>query len=117
MPRGYSRDLRERFLQAVASGLSVREVATHTGVSAKSIRRWLAKDAAGQSLDPGRAPGRPRVITPGLEDALREQVRATPDATLAEQCAQWAAAGHAPVSTATMSRQLARQGLPLKKRP
>ena len=117
MPRGYSRDLRERLLQAVASGLSVSEIATRTGVSAKSIRRWREKAAVGQSLEPGRSTGRPRVISPDLEAQLRDQVTATPDATLAEHCTVWSTAGHASVSTATMSRQLARQDLPLKKRP
>ena len=52
-----------------------------------------------------------------LEEELQRQVKATPDATLAEHCTVWSAAGHGPVSTATMSRQLARQDLPLKKRP
>lgn len=117
MPRGYSRDLRERLLQAVTSGLAVSEIATRTGVSAKSLRRWQEKAAVGQSLEPGRSTGRPRAIPPDLEEELQRQVKATPDATLAEHCTVWSAAGHGPVSTATMSRQLARQDLPLKKRP
>jgi transposase len=42
-------------------------------------------------------------------------VRATPDATLAEHCAAWAAAGGARVSPSTMCRLLQRLGWPLKK--
>jgi transposase len=117
MPRGYSRDLRERLVQAVASGLSVVEVARTMDVSPSSIRRWKRKAAAGVSLEPGRSPGGPRKIGPAEEDRLRAQVAAAPDATLAEHCAQWAAAGDAQVSVATMSRALRRLGLPLKKRP
>lgn len=105
MARGYSRDLRERLLQAVASGLAVGEVARITGVSESTIRRYRRKAAAGESLDPGTSPGGPRKIT------------ATEAATLAEHCERWTAAGHATVSVATMSRALARLGLPLKKRP
>lgn len=116
MARGYSRDLRERLLQAVASGLSVVEVARITGVSASTIGRYRRTAAAGTSLEPGRSPGGPRKITAAEEPALRAQVAAVPDATLAEQCAQWAAAGHAAVSVATMSRALRRLGLPRNKR-
>jgi transposase len=117
MPRGYSRDLRERLLQAVASGLSVVEVARITGVSESTIGRYRRKAAAGISLTPGTSPGGPRKIGPDQEAALRAQVAATPDATLAEHCAAWIAAGHAAVSIATMSRALTRIGLPRKKRP
>lgn len=116
MARGYSRDLRERLLQAVASGLSVAEVARITGVSESTIRRYTRKAAAGASLQPGTSPGGPRKITRDEEDALRAQVAAHPDATLAEHCAAWAVAGHARVSRATMSRALNRLSLPLKKR-
>lgn len=116
MARGYSRDLRERLLQAVASGLSVVEVARITGVSESTIGRYRRKAAAGEPLEPGVSPGGPRKITSEEENALRAQVAAHPDATLAEHCAHWTAAGHAVVSCATMSRALVRLGLPLKKR-
>lgn len=117
MARGYSRDLRERLLQAAASGLSLVEIEHRTGVSARSLSRWRRLQQAGVSLDPGHGPGAPRKIPVAENEALRAQVRAHPDATLAEQCATWALTGHPIVSTATMSRQLARLGLPLKKRP
>lgn len=117
MPRGYSRDLRERLLTLCASGLSVAEVARRTGVSESSLWRWRHKVATGQSLDPGHSPGGPRKIGPDDEDVLRAQVATMPDATLAEHCAAWTARGHGPVSVMTMSRALARLGLPLKKRP
>lgn len=103
-------------MQAVASGLSAVEVARITGVSASSIYRYRHKAAEGASLEPGHSPGGPRKIGADAEEALRTQVAAQPDATLAEHCAQWVAAGHAAVSAATMSRALARLGLPLKNR-
>ncbi len=116
MARGYSRDLRERLLQAWASGLSAAEIARTTDVSPSSLRRWKQKQAAGASLDPGTSPGGPRKVATDDEPALRAQVAATPDATLAEHCAQWTADGHVPVSLSTMGRALERLGLPLKKR-
>jgi transposase len=117
MPRGYSRDLRERLLQAEASGRSVVEIAAMTGVSPSSLHRWKRTAAAGASLAPRTSPGGPRKIGPADEAALRAQVAATPDATLAEHCAAWVASGQQPVSPATMSRSLARLGLSRKKRP
>jgi len=116
MARGYSRDLRERLLQAWASGLSAAEIARTTGVSPSSLRRWKQKQTAGVSLDPGVSPGGPRRITTDDEPALRAQVAATPDATLVEHCARWTGDGHVPVSLSTMSRALDRLGLPLNKR-
>jgi transposase len=117
MPRGYSRDLRERLLQAEASGLTLVEIARTTGVSRKSLRRWKDKQATGQSLEPGTSTGCPRKIGADEEAALVAQVSAHPDATLAEHCARWAADGHAVVSLATMSRAFARLGITRKKRP
>ncbi|MBA2453899.1 MAG: helix-turn-helix domain-containing protein, partial [Chloroflexia bacterium] len=73
MARGYSRDLRERLLQAVASGLSVVEVARITGVSARTIGRYKRKAATGASLEPGLSPGGPRKITASEEETLRAQ--------------------------------------------
>jgi transposase len=116
MPRGYSRDLRERLVQAVTSGLPVVEVARTMDVSPSSIHRYLRKAAAGTSLEPGRSPGGPRKIGRDAEAALCAQVATHPDATLAEHCGHWAAGGQTPVSRATMSRALARLSLPLKKR-
>lgn len=116
MARGYSRDLRERLLTMVLSGLSVAEVARRTRISQSSLWRWRARVATDQSLEPGHSPGGPRKIGPAQEAMLRAQVVTTPDATLAEHCVAWAAAGQPPVSVATMSRALQRLGLSLKKR-
>lgn len=117
MPRGYSRDLRERLLAMVESGLSVAEVARRAGGSSSSLWRWCTLAADGQPLAPRSSPGGPRKIGPDAELALRAQVDAMPDATLAEHCAQWEATHDETVSISTMSRALQRLGLPLKKRP
>jgi transposase len=111
MPRGYSRDLRERLVHAVTSGQAPAEVARTMGVSVSSVRRYVRTAAAGRSLESGRSSGGPRKIPAADEDALRAQAAAAPDATLAEPCATWAAAGHRAVSVATMHRALGRLGL------
>lgn len=117
MPRGYSRDLRERALQAVTSGLPMVEVARIFDVSVDSLVRWWERAAAGTSLAPGHGSGRPRLIARDQEAALAAQVRATPDATLAEHCAAWEASHGVGLSPATMCRALQRLSFPRKKRP
>ncbi len=116
MPRPYSLDLRERLFRARDAGLSAAEVERTLGVSQRTQRRWAQRLAAGAALAPTPLPGRVRTITETDEVDLRAQVAAHPDATLAMHCAEWAAAGKAAVSPATMSRTLARLKLPLKKR-
>ena len=121
MPRAYSLDLRERLLRARDAGLSAAEVERTLGVSGRTQRRWTQRVAAGAALAADQPPGRARKIPPDAEAALRGQVAASPDATLADHCARWAATTGATgptvrVSTATMSRTLTRLGLPLKKR-
>ena len=102
-------------MHAVTSGQAPAEVARTMDVSVSSVRRYVRTAAAGRSLEPGRSPGGPRKIPAADEDALRAQVAAAPEATLAEHCATWADAGHVAVSTATMHRALRRLGLTRKK--
>jgi transposase len=115
MPRAFSLDLRERLLRALASGLSAAEIEHRTGVDATTVRRWRQRQARGESLAPRHAPGRVPLIGPDQYDALRAQVAAHPDATLAEHCARWAAEQGQAVSVPTMCRLVRRLGLPLKK--
>ena len=84
MPRGYSRDLRERVLRAAASGLSAGEIQHHLGVSPSSLQRWKRTRRLNRSLDPGRSPGPSPKTLVAHEAALRAQVAAQPDATLAD---------------------------------
>ena len=112
MPRAYSVDLRERSLQAMASGRPVPEVAQLFGVSRESLYRWHAQQAATGSVVPGKATGRPRLLTPAQEADLLTRLNETPDATLGELCATLPVA----MSLPTMSRTLRRLGLTRKKR-
>jgi transposase len=111
----YSVDLRERLLGAIDAGLSPAEAARLFRVGPATITRWRRRQREQGHLTPSPRPGRPRRIGAGQEAALREQVAAQPDATLAEQCARWAEEQGVHVSPATMSRALARLRLPLKK--
>jgi transposase len=112
----YSGDLRERALRQVDAGRPVGEVATLFGVHRTTLLRWRRRREHGE-VAPRPRPGRTPAIGPDRQPALRAQVRATPDATLAEHCAAWERATGTAVSVATMCRALRRLGWPLKKRP
>lgn len=116
MARAFSLDLRERLLQARDAGLAPVEIERLLGISRRTQRRWARQQADRGTLAPGRSSGRPPKIAPTARPALRTQVLAHPDATLAEHCARWAAATGVVVSTATMARYLRALELPLKKR-
>jgi transposase len=117
MARPYSRDLRERLLQARDAGLAPVEIERTFGISTRTQRRWVAQRRSTGSLAPRTSPGRPVKIDATAQPALRAQVAAHADATLAEHCTRFATEQGIAVSRATMSRQLAKLGLPLKKRP
>ena len=113
----YPADFRDRLLRALDAGLVRAEAARTFGVTDRTIRRWQQRRRETGTVAPTRRWGRQRHISPATEPALRAQVTAHPDATLAEHCAAWAATQGVTVSPATMSRALARLGLPLKKSP
>jgi transposase len=92
----YSVDLRERLLSALDAGLSQAEAARLFGVSTATLERWRRRHRETGSVAPQPRAGRPRRIGRAQEAALLAQVRAAPDATLREHCAQWAAAGRVP---------------------
>ena len=114
--KAYSLDLRTRILNACKDGLPQREVGRRFQVSEATIRRYRTQERQTGSIAPKTSPGRPRAIPAAAEPALVAQLERTPDAYLAEHCAEWAAREQVTVSVATMGRSIARVGWPLKKR-
>ena len=56
--KAYSVDLREKIVAAVRGGMSKAQTARTFGVGATSVNRYLKLAKEGQSLSPGKAPGR-----------------------------------------------------------
>jgi transposase len=92
------------------------DVAARFAVSMPTIERWLRLKREAKGLAPKPVPGPVAVKTDALVVALPERLSTHADATLAEQCAWWAEQSGVEVSTATMSRALARLGWTRKKR-
>ena len=112
-----SRDVRERALAAVDAGRSVADVAACVRSDPSTVRRWVRQRARDGSVGPRPRSGRPRLISGPDGAALVAQVRAMPDATLAEHCARWEADHGVRLGLSTMSRALRRAGVTRKKRP
>ena len=113
--KAYSTDLRERVLAAQARGLSRRKLIELFQVSQGSITRWLRLQRVSGDLTPRTPPGRARSIPADQEAALRRQLEAAPDATLATHAAQWAADYGTSLSIWTLARAIRRIGWSRKK--
>jgi transposase len=110
-------DLRVRIVRAVGNGMSKAAAARHYEVGLSTVKRYVRRQAATSTLRPGVSTGRPRVLDTADEAALRAQVAAYPDATLAEHQRRWADAQGTAVSRATLGRALVRIGWTRKKSP
>lgn len=110
--QAYGQELRERVLTARGS---LREVAARFAVSESYVARVRSRKRRLGEVTPGRQCSHRVSKLMGLEDALREQVAACNDLTLAQLC-DWLQATHGvEVGITTMFKALARLGLTLKK--
>lgn len=111
--KAYSQDLRLRIFRAVDAGQTRAAVARRFAVALSTVKRYLAQRAAGPDRPRG-VPGPAPRIGPDDLAAVAAQVRATPDATLAEHAAAWEQAHGVRVSQWTMGRVI--RGLPLTRK-
>jgi transposase len=112
----HSTDLRERALAAVDARRPTAEIVAWFGVDARTLRRWKQARRERGSVATRPRTGRIPKIRPEQHAAMRAQVMAHPDATLAEHADRWEAATGVRVSPSTLSRLFARLRITLKKR-
>jgi len=110
----YSQDLRQRVVETIQSGDgSVRQIASRFLVSVSFVTRLLHLHRTTGSVEPRtHGGGNPPVLGPEDLQRLRELIREQPDTTL-EECRQRLGAS---CSLMTISRALAKLGLPRKKK-
>lgn len=114
--KAYSQDLRERVLRAVDQGMPRREIVRVLSVSAATIGRYLKQRREQGHVRPAAIPGRPSKKIQPLQAGLEEQLKACPDATLAQHCEYWEQKQGMHVSRWSMSRAIKRMGWTRKKR-
>jgi transposase len=111
----YSTDLRQRVLDASDRGTPRRQIVEQLEVSLSTIKRYLKQRRETGHLSPKPIPGRPSKKGAALDAELTAQLAAHDDATLEQHCQLWAASHGVQVSTASMSRAIARLGWTRKK--
>src|SRR5437763_4822087 len=107
----YSIDLRQRVLAACDAGRATAQVAAAFTVSTAWVRRLKHRRRETGEVGPRRAARGPRPSWDAYADRLRDAVRRTPDATLAELRRQLGLS----VALSTLWRAVDALGLSLKK--
>jgi transposase len=114
--KAYSQDLRQRVLRAVDQGHTQAEMAKTFAISVATIKRYLKQRRETGHVEPKAIPGRPAKKGAALQAGLRAQLEAHPDARLEDHCRLWEEEHGMQVSTASISRAIARLGWTRKKR-
>jgi transposase len=114
MARPYSRDLRERVVGAVESGVSRRKAAAVFGVGIATVIEWMRVWRNSGRLEAKPMGGDHNSRLKEERVWLLERIAAAPDLTLEEIRAELAARGK-PVGYGTVWRFFAAEGISFKK--
>src|SRR5215203_3933712 len=113
--KAYSKDLRQKIVDAVRRGVPKAQAARTFGVGISSVKRYAAKAQRGEPLEPGKAPGKHPKMDERLRKLLEEDLKERPFVTLRERCGYVEAMSGVSVSRSTMCRTIARIGKTRKK--
>jgi transposase len=113
--KAYSKDLREKIVDAIGRGMPKAQAARTFGVGISTVKRYATKAQRREPLEPGKAPGkRPKMDEP-VRKLLEEDLKERPFVTLRERCDYVEAISGLSVSRSTMCRAIARMGSTRKK--
>jgi transposase len=113
--KAYSKDLRQKIVDAVRRGMSKAQAACTFGVGISTVKRYSTKAQRGESLEPGKAPGKRPKMDERLRKLLEEDLKERPFVTLRERCDYVEAMSGVSVSRSAMCRAIARIGSTRKK--
>ena len=113
--KAYSEDLRQKIVDAIERGMPKAEAARTFGVGISTVKRYATKAQRGESLQPGKAPGKLPKMDEKVSELLEEDLRERPFVTLRERCEYVEAISGVSVSRSTMCRAIARLGKRRKK--
>jgi transposase len=113
--KAYSEDLRKKIVDAIERGMPKAEAARTFGVGISTVKRYATKARRGESLEPGKAPGKRPKMDERVGKLLEEDLKERPFATLRERCGYVEAVSGVSVSRSTMCRAIARVGSTRKK--
>jgi transposase len=110
-----SEDLRKKIVDAIERGMPKAQAARTFGVGISTLKRYATKARRGESLEPGKAPGKRPKMDERVGKLLEEDLKERPFATLTERCEYVEAVSGVSVSRSTMCRTIARVGSTRKK--
>jgi transposase len=113
--KAYSKDLRQKIVDAVRRGMSKAQAARAFGVGISTVKRYASKAQRGEPLEPAKAPGKPPKMDERVRKLLEEDLEERPFVTLRERCDYVEAISGVSVSRSTMCRAIARIGSTRKK--
>ena len=113
--KAYSEDLRRKIVSAIERGMPKAQAARTFGVGISTLKRYATKAQKGESLEPGKAPGKRPKMDERVGKLLEEDLKEHPFATLRERCEYVETISGVSVSRSTMCRAIARIGSTRKK--
>ncbi len=113
--KAYSEDLRRKIVDAIERGMPKAEAARTFGVGISTVKRYATKAQRGESLAPGKAPGKRPKMDERVSKLLEEDLHERPFVTLQQRCDYLEAISGVSVSRSTMCRAIARIGSTRKK--
>ena len=83
----YSKDLREKIVQAYKNGIgTIMEIAELFGVNKRTVDKYLAIDRETGDLTPGKPTGRPPILDEANLKIIKKIILANPSGTLNDYC-------------------------------
>jgi transposase len=113
--KAYSEDLRQKIVDAIQRGMPNAQAARTFGVGISTVKRYATKAEKGETLKPGKAPGKRPKMNERVEKLLEADLEERPFVTLRERCEYVEAMSGVSVSRSTMCRSIARIGCTRKK--
>jgi len=113
--KAYSKDLRQKIVDAIERGMPKAEAARTFGVGISTVKRYATKAQKGEPLEPGKAPGERPKMDERLRKLLEEDLNERPFVTLQQRCDYIEAISGVSVSRSTMCRAIAQIGSTRKK--
>jgi len=113
--KAYSKDLRQKIVDAVRRGMSKAQAARAFGVGISTVKRYATKAQRGEPLEPAKAPGKRPKMDERVRKLLEKDLEERPFVTLRERCDYVEAISGVSVSRSTMCRAIARIGSTRKK--
>jgi transposase len=113
--KAYSKDLREKIVDAIGRGMPKAQAARTFGIGISTVKRYASKAQRGEPLEPGKAPGKRPKMDERLRKLLEEDLKERPFVTLRERCDYVEAISGLSVSRSTMCRAISRIGSTRKK--